>query len=110
MKVIGLTGGIGSGKSTVARFLAELGAVIIDADKVGHEALQPGSEVQQQVVAAFGRQIIAADGNINRARLGRIVFDNPEALAKLNRSVWFFCLSNAYRAVNRVAQSVCVSE
>ena len=85
MKVIGLTGGIGSGKSTVARFLAELGAVIIDADKVGHEALTPGSEAHQQVVAAFGGEIIAADGNIDRARLGRIVFDNPEALAKLNR-------------------------
>ena len=85
MKVIGLTGGIGSGKSTVARFLAELGAVIIDADKVGHEALQRGSEVQRQVVAAFGGEIVAADGNIDRARLGRIVFDNPEALAKLNR-------------------------
>jgi len=85
MKVIGLTGGIGSGKSTVARFLAELGAVIIDADKVGHEAFKPGSEAQQQVVAAFGGKIIAADGNIDRARLGKIVFDNPEALAKLNR-------------------------
>jgi len=85
MKVIGLTGGIGSGKSTVARFLAEMGAVIIDADKVGHEALQPGSEVQQQVVTAFGGKIVAADGNIDRARLGGIVFDNPEALAKLNR-------------------------
>ena len=85
MKVIGLTGGIGSGKSTVARFLAKLGAVIIDADKVGHEALQPGSEAQQQAVAAFGGKIIAADGNIDRARLGKIVFDNPEALAKLNR-------------------------
>ena len=84
MKVIGLTGGIGSGKSAVARFLAELGAVIIDADKVGHETLQRDSKAQQQVVAAFGRQIIAADGNIDHARLGRIVFNNPEALAKLN--------------------------
>ncbi|MFC1956573.1 dephospho-CoA kinase [Chloroflexota bacterium] len=85
MKVIGLTGGIGSGKSTVARFLAKQGAVIIDADKVGHEALQPGSEAHQQAVAAFGEKIIAADGNIDRAGLGKIVFDNPEALAKLNR-------------------------
>ena len=85
MKVIGLTGGIGSGKSTVARFLAKLGAVIIDADKVGHEALQPDNEAYRQAVAAFGRQIIAADGNIDRARLGRLIFDNPEALAKLNR-------------------------
>ena len=85
MKVIGLTGGIGSGKSTVAQFLAELGAIIIDADKMGHEALKPGSEVRQQVVAAFGRQIVNANGDIDRSRLGEIVFGNAEARERLNR-------------------------
>ncbi|MBA7642949.1 Dephospho-CoA kinase [subsurface metagenome] len=85
MKIIGLTGGIGSGKSTVAQFLAELGAIIIDADKMGHEALKPGSEVRQQVVAAFGRQIVNANGDIDRSRLGEIVFDNAEARERLNR-------------------------
>ena len=57
MKVIGLTGGIGSGKSTLAQFLAELGADILDADKVGHEALKPGGEVWERVVNEFGKGI-----------------------------------------------------
>ena len=85
MKVIGLTGGIGSGKSTVAQFLAELGAVIIDADKTGHETLKSDTKVWQEVVAAFGRQILAPDGDISRKKLGEIVFGNPESLARLNQ-------------------------
>jgi len=85
MKVIGLTGGISSGKSTVSQFLAELGAVIIDADKIGHEVLKPDSEVWREVVAAFGRQIITANGKINREKLGEIVFSNSEARARLNQ-------------------------
>ncbi len=85
MKVIGLTGGIGSGKSTVSRFLAELGAVIIDADKVGHEALKPDTELWREVVAAFGEQILTPGGDINREKLGEIVFSNPDSLVRLNR-------------------------
>ena len=85
MKVIGLTGGIGSGKSTVSHFLAELGAVIIDADEVGHEAFKPDTEIWREVVAAFGRRILAPKGDIDRKKLGRIVFGNSEALARLNQ-------------------------
>lgn len=85
MKVIGLTGGIGSGKSTVSQFLAELGAVIIDADKVGHEALKPDTDIWREVVAAFGRRILTPNGDIDRKKLGEIVFGNPEALARLNQ-------------------------
>ena len=85
MKVIGLTGGIGSGKSTVAGVLAELGAVIIDADRIGHEVLESDSKARQQVVSAFGRQIITLEGKIDRKELGRIVFKNHEALSRLNR-------------------------
>ncbi len=85
MKVIGLAGGIGSGKSTVSQFLAELGAVILDADKVGHEALKPDTEAWREVVAAFGNQILTHNGNINRAKLGEIVFGNPESLLRLNQ-------------------------
>ena len=85
MKVIGLTGGIGSGKSTVAQFLAELGAVILDADKIGHEAFKPDSGGWREVVAAFGRQILAPDGNIDRKKLGEIVFGNAESLSRLNQ-------------------------
>ncbi len=85
MKVIGLTGGIGSGKSTVSQFLAELGAVILNADEVGHEAFKPDTELWRQVVAAFGRQILTPNGNINRKKLGNIVFGNPESLSRLNQ-------------------------
>jgi len=84
-KVIGLTGGIGSGKSTVSQCLAELGAVIIDADKVGHEAFEPNTEAWREVAATFGRQILTPRGEIDRKRLGEIVFNNPEALSRLNR-------------------------
>ena len=85
MKVIGLTGGIGSGKSTVSQFLAELGAVILDADRVGHETLKPDTEVWREVVAAFGRQVLTPGGNIDRAKLGEIVFGKPESLSRLNQ-------------------------
>ena len=85
MKVIGLTGGIGSGKSTVSQFLGELGAVILDADKVGHEAFKPGTEIWRQVVAAFGNQIVTPDGDIDRERLGKIVFGSSEARTRLNQ-------------------------
>ncbi len=85
MKVVGLTGGIGSGKSTVARLLAELGAVVIDADKVGHEAFKPNTELWREVVATFGRQILTPDGDIDRKKLGEIVFNNSESLTRLNQ-------------------------
>ncbi len=85
MKVIGLTGGIGSGKSTVSQFLAELGAVILDADKVGHEAFKPDTELWREVVAALGRQIVTPDGNIDRKKLGKLVFSDSESLLRLNQ-------------------------
>ena len=85
MKVIGLTGGIGSGKSTVSQFLAELGAVVIDADKVGHEVFKPDTGTWREVVAAFGKQILTPAGDIDRKKLGEIVFGDPEFLARLNQ-------------------------
>ena len=85
MKVIGLTGGIASGKSTVSRFLAELGAVVIDADRVGHEAFKPGTKLFDAVVAAFGRQIVTPSGDIDRNKLGKMVFGSHELLARLNQ-------------------------
>jgi len=86
-RVVGLTGGMGSGKSTVSQIMAELGAVIIDADKVGHEAYQAKTKTWQDVVAAFGKQVVAQDGSIDRKKLGAIVFGNPEQLERLNRVV-----------------------
>ncbi len=85
MKVIGLTGGIGSGKSTVSQLLSELGANVLDADKVGHQCYQPGTEAWKDVVDAFGEGIVAPDGSIDRKKLGAIVFGDPEALIRLNQ-------------------------
>ena len=84
MIVIGITGGIGTGKSTVSGFLAELGAAVIDADKLGHELLQPHSDAWPDLVSAFGRDILNTGDQIDRAKLGQIVFGNPQALQKLN--------------------------
>jgi dephospho-CoA kinase len=85
--IIGLSGGIGSGKSTVAKILAELGAKIIDADRVVREVQAPGSEGLREMVQAFGQEILMEDGNLDRKALGDIVFRNPEALARLNEIV-----------------------
>ena len=84
MRVIGLTGGIGTGKSTVSQFLAELGAIVLDADKVGHEAFKPDTEAWREVVATFGRQVLAPSGEIDRKKLGGIVFGDPASLLRLN--------------------------
>ena len=85
MKVIGLTGGIGSGKSTVSGFLAELGAVVIDADKVGHKALKSDKDIRYAVEAAFGGEILTAGGGIDRKKLGSIVFGDLNCLSRLNQ-------------------------
>lgn len=82
--VVGLTGGMGAGKSTVAALLAERGAYVIDADRVGHAVLAPEGEAYAEVVAAFGRDILAADGTVDRKALGARVFGDAEALQRLN--------------------------
>ena len=78
--VIGLTGGIASGKSTVAARLAELGAAIIDADRIGHDILAPDGPAYRPVVEAFGPDILAPDGAIDRRKLGARVFADPARL------------------------------
>ena len=84
MLVIGLTGGIGTGKSEASRILGVLGAVVIDADRVGHEAYTPHTPAWQEVVAAFGEAVLQADGSIDRKKLGAIVFNDPGARVRLN--------------------------
>jgi len=84
MLVIGLTGGIGSGKSTVSEMLRAKGAVVISADLVGHEVYRPDTAVWDEVVAAFGRDVLTADREIDRRKLGSIVFADPEARRRLN--------------------------
>jgi dephospho-CoA kinase len=84
---VGLTGGIGSGKSEVARLLAARGAVVIDADALAREAVAPGSAGLAQVIAEFGRQFVTPDGSLDRSALGKVVFSDPERLAALNAIV-----------------------
>ena len=84
MLVIGLTGGIGTGKSEAARYLVSLGAKLIDADVVGHEAYRPHAEAWRRVVEAFGEGILGPDNEIDRRALGAIVFSDPDQLARLN--------------------------
>lgn len=86
--IIGLTGGIASGKSTVAQALGDRGAHIIDADKLGHTAYLADSAAFDQVVAAFGTDIVADDGEIDRRKLGGKVFGNEAALKQLTDIVW----------------------
>ncbi|MGY9074825.1 MAG: dephospho-CoA kinase [Acidimicrobiales bacterium] len=87
MIVIGLTGGIGSGKSTVSTHLVELGAVLIDADAVVKELQSPGGEVYGDMVAHFGPGIVAEDGTLNRQAIADIVFSDKEQLKALNEMV-----------------------
>ncbi len=87
MHTIGITGNIGCGKSTVLCMLAALGARVIDADKLAHTVMRAGTPVWDAVVAEFGRDIVGADGEINRPALGRVVFSDPTALRRLEAIV-----------------------
>ncbi len=84
-KIIGLTGPIGAGKDSVAKILADQGAIIIDADAIGHQLLENESPVSRQITKAFGSTIKQRDGSVNRKKLGKIVFSDPEKLSKLNQ-------------------------
>ena len=81
---IALTGGIGSGKSTVARLLEARGAVVVDADAIAREIVEPGQPALVEIREAFGPEVVDDDGGLRRSRLAQIVFDDPEALARLN--------------------------
>ncbi len=81
--LVGLTGGIGAGKSAVAARLAELGAIVIDADKLAREVVQPGTDGLAEVAAAFGAEVLAPDGSLDRPALGRVVFGDAEKRRRL---------------------------
>ncbi|MDA0352241.1 MAG: dephospho-CoA kinase [Chloroflexi bacterium] len=85
---IGLTGGIASGKSTVAELLRDLGAEVVEGDRLGHRVYEPGSSGFEKVVNAFGHDIVAADGTIDRRILGGKVFGAPEEMDRLNGVMW----------------------
>lgn len=84
MKVIGLTGGMATGKSTVASLLRQLGAKVIDADQIAREILQPGQEAWKEIVAAFGPEILREDNNIHREKLRKIIFQDEKARKRLD--------------------------
>ncbi|MFJ4696143.1 dephospho-CoA kinase [Streptomyces sp. NPDC088766] len=87
MLKVGLTGGIGAGKSEVSRLLVECGAVLIDADRIAREVVAPGTPGLAKVVETFGEGVLAADGALDRPRLGSLVFADPDKLAALNAIV-----------------------
>jgi dephospho-CoA kinase len=85
--LVGLTGGIGAGKSVVAARLAELGAVVIDSDRLAREVVAPGTDGLAEVVAAFGPEVLAPDGALDRPALGRLVFGDPAARERLEKII-----------------------
>ena len=105
MRVIGLTGGIGTGKSEAANILASLGAVVIDADAEGHRAYAKGSIGWRRLVEIFSSGILNDDQEIDRARLGGLVFANPQALAWLNAAIHPLIRQQVTRAVEQHRQN-----
>jgi dephospho-CoA kinase len=108
--VVGLTGNIATGKSVVAQMLTELGARVIDADKVAHEVMQPGNPAYEAVVAAFGPEILTADGPIDRSKLGDIVFHDPAALRRLEAAVHPVTIAEVERRIAQATEGVVVVE
>jgi len=84
MRVLGLTGGIGSGKSMVAQIFARLGAVVIDADQLAREVVEPGQPALQEIATTFGRDVLLADGRLDRSKLAGIIFADPAERARLD--------------------------
>ncbi|HYS28802.1 MAG TPA: dephospho-CoA kinase [Candidatus Limnocylindria bacterium] len=84
MRVLGLTGGLGSGKSTVSRMFADLGAEVIDADQLAREVVMPGKPALKEIVDTFGREFLRKDGMLDRPRLGHLIFGDPTARTWLN--------------------------
>ena len=106
--VLGVTGNIASGKSTVVSMLKELGAMHIDADLVYRELVQPGQPLLGELVAAFGDGIIAEDGSLDRGALGRIVFSDPAALERLDRITHPAIIAEIDRRVDAIPSGVVV--
>ena len=87
MIIAGLTGGIASGKSTISRFLSDAGAQVVDADNIAREVVKPGTPGYDAILAFFGRTILLPDGDIDRKRLGEIIFNHPDKKARLDAIV-----------------------
>jgi dephospho-CoA kinase len=103
VKLLGLTGGIASGKSTVAAILRRLGAVIINADELSREVVQPEQDAWKEIVATFGSDILQEDKTLDRRKLRKIVFDNPEARKKLEAIIHPRVRALAEKKINELA-------
>ena len=108
--VIGITGNIGAGKSTVSRLLTELGAATIDADKVAHRVMRPGAAAHARIVQTFGPEVVLPSGQIDRARLGAIVFRDPAALDRLEEIVHPATIAAINRQIARARAAVVAVE
>jgi dephospho-CoA kinase len=108
--LIGITGNIGTGKSTVTEMLADLGAETIDADEVAHRVMRPRTETCDRVVETFGPEVLTASGEIDRKELGAIVFSDPQALARLEAIVHPATLEAIERRIAATAADVVVVE
>lgn len=105
MLVVGLTGGIATGKSTVSRMLADLGARIVDADLIARQVVEPGLPAWQGIVDAFGKEILLADGTIDRVALGDRVFADPDAKKRIDAIVHPFVFEAMADAIRRIEAS-----
>jgi len=108
--LIGLTGNIGTGKSTVAGMLAELGAEVIDADKVAHDVMRASTPAHARIVETFGLEVLDSDGEIDRVRLGALVFADPSALARLEAIVHPATLEAIHHRIGDTSADVVVVE
>jgi len=101
--IAGLTGGIASGKSTVAKFLSDAGAKIIDADAIAREVVEPGTPGCEAIAASFGRSVLLPDGNIDRKRLGEIIFNDPEKRTRLDAIVHPLVVQRSAEMIAQIA-------
>jgi len=105
MKVIGLTGGTGSGKSVVSKSLAAAGAVIVDADKIAHDIILKGEPAYDEIIAYYGTGILDAEGNIIRKKLGEIVFNDKKKLAFLNQCTHKYITAEVKREITAAKEA-----
>ena len=105
MKVIGLTGGIATGKSTVSAILKKAGAVIIDADRIAREAVKKGLPAYREIVEHFGESVLLPDGEINRSLLGDIIFNSPRKKQLLNKIVHPYVSKETHRQLQQIERT-----
>lgn len=109
MKIIGVTGGLACGKTTVARIFAELGAKVLDADEIAHEVVLPKTEPWEQIVRSFGQGVLARDQTIDRDKLAQIVFSSTKALKRLERIVHPVVVNEIIKRLDQIRKKKCTT-